>query len=296
MATGLSVATTSNMSTGQRIFVAQAIMANEPAAPGPDLVESERIPQGTKQWDILSWARFANAGALTEGVDLTVSQQLVSTALSLTPAEFGILAQVSWRLQRRQGDASIAGAVGRMVGASLRRRQDADVITLFDGFSKSTPGSSNVLTSVHLQGSYAFLATDNDSTFGPAPTPYVADLHVEQFNDIIRDIASPADFNVMTVPGMSQELIQNWWMGRHRLYGMQFFRGGNIPRDASGDSKGAIFARQAIYMVVANNADMTEEKDNSLRANEFGAFQEWATGERADPWGVEIFSDTAVTI
>ena len=99
MATGLSVASTSNMSSGQRVFVAQAVMANEPAAPGPDLIESERIPQGTKQWDILSWARFANASALTEGADLTVSQQLVSASLSLTPAEFGILAQVSWRLQ-----------------------------------------------------------------------------------------------------------------------------------------------------------------------------------------------------
>jgi hypothetical protein len=295
MSTGLSVASTSNMSSGQRIFVAQAIMANEPAAPGPDLIESETIPQGTKSWDILSYARFSNAGGLTEGVDLTVSQQLVSASLTLTPSEFGILAQASHRLARRQGDASIAGAVGRMVGASLRRRQDSDVIDLFDGFSKSTPGATNTLTTTHLRGIYAYVRTDNDSTHGPAPLPLVGDLHVEQFSDIVLDLVGTTGTHPMP-DGFSAEVLQQWWMGRHRLYQIQLFEGGNIPRDTAGDSKGAIFAKQALYMVVGSNADMTEEIDNSLRATEYGAFQEWATGERSDTWGVEVYSDTAATI
>ena len=47
---------------------------------------------------------------------------------------------------------------------------------------------------------------------------------------------------------------------------------------------------------MANNAEATEEDDNSLRAIEYGLFQEWGTGERADPHGVEIFSDSAATI
>ena len=296
MATGLSVASTSNMSSGQRVFVAQAVMASEPAAPGPDLIMSETIPQGTKQWDILSEARFANAAALTEGADLTVSQQLVTSSLSLTPSEFGIMAQVSWRLMRRQGDQSVAGAVGRMVGASLRRRQDSDVIDLFDGFSKSTPGASQPITTQHLRGAYAYLRTDDDDgTYGPAPLPLVGDLHVEQFSDIVNDIGVRGTYPIPE-KGFSAEVLENWWMGRHRLYQMQLFEGGNISRDSSGDSKGAIFARGALYMVVGNSADFTEEKDNSLRATEYGAFQEWATGERADAHGVEIYSDTSATI
>jgi hypothetical protein len=71
---------------------------------------------------------------------------------------------------------------------------------------------------------------------------------------------------------------------------------GNIERDSGDDAKGAIFAREALYMVIANDADVTEEEDNSLRAKEYGIFQEWAEGERADPHGVEIFSDAAATI
>ena len=49
-------------------------------------------------------------------------------------------------------------------------------------------------------------------------------------------------------------------------------------------------------MVMANDAESTEEDDNSLRAVEYGIFQEWATGERADVHGVEIYSDAAATI
>ena len=72
--------------------------------------------------------------------------------------------------------------------------------------------------------------------------------------------------------------------------------GGNIERDSGNDAKGAIFASGALYMVVANDADVTEENDNSLRASEYGIFQEWAEGERADPHGVTVYSNATATV
>jgi len=63
MATGLSLSSTSNLSSGQKILVASAKLAFEPAAPDSDLVGNERIPQGHKQWDILTYARLAQASA-----------------------------------------------------------------------------------------------------------------------------------------------------------------------------------------------------------------------------------------
>ena len=77
---------------------------------------------------------------------------------------------------------------------------------------------------------------------------------------------------------------------------MQVYHSGNIALDSNDDAKGAIFAKEALVVVMANNAEATEEDDNSLRAIEYGLFQEWGTGERADPHGVEIFSDSAATI
>ena len=295
MATGLSISSTSNLSTGQKIVVANARMAFEPAAPNPDLIENHRIPQGHKQWDILTYARLADATTLTEGVDLTQVQQLVAATLTVTPDERGIIATLSKRMIRRQGDTNVVSTTGTMIGNSLRRLMDKNVITLYDGFSKSVVGASNAIDVTSFRGSIAFLLTDNDSAFGPAPLPLHSALHIEQISDVILDISDPGTA-VARPAGFGVDLLQRWWKGRDRLYGVEIFHAGNIARDINDDAKGAIFAKEALVIVMANDADSTEQDDKSLRAIEYGVFQEWATGERADPYGVEVFSDAAATV
>jgi|TARA_R110002012_G_scaffold196887_1_gene365375 hypothetical protein len=303
MATGLSLSSTSNLTNGQRIIIASAKEAFEPAAPDPDLIESERIPTGSKQWDISTYARLTDASALTEGVDLSSVQQLATNTLQLTPAEHGILVTLSNRLIRRQGDSSVVTVAGRQIGSSLRRRMAKDVIALYDGFSKSIVNTGNAMDITHFRGAAAYLLTDNNASFGPAPMPLQAALHIEQISDIVADLShgmpqsvtrtadSGASFN-----GLSADLVQRWWRGSDRLYGIPIFHSGNIERDSSNDAKGAIFASEALYMVVANDSDVTEEDDNSLRAREYGIFQEWAEGERADPHGVEVYSNATATV
>ena len=294
MATGLSLSSTSNLTNGQRIVIASAKEAFEPAAPDPDLIENERIPTGSKQWDISTYARLTDAQALTEGVDLSSVQQLATNTLQLTPAEHGILVTLSNRLIRRQGDSSVVSVAGRQIGASLRRRMAKDVIALYDGFSKSIVGTTAAMDITHFRGAVAYLLTDNNTSFGPAPMPLHAALHIEQISDIIADLSDPG--TSVGRDGYSAELMQRWWRGSDRLYGIPIFHSGNFQKDSTPDAKGAIFASGALYMVVADDADVTEEDDNSLRAREYGIFQEWAEGERADPHGVEVFSDATATV
>ena len=296
MATGITLSSTSNLSSGQKIFIEQAMLANEPAAPNPDLVGNERIETGVKQWDINTYARLESAGALSEGVDLSEVQQLTTANLSITPSEHGIIVTLSNRLIRRQGDSSVVGVAGEQAGASLRRRMDLDVIALFDGFSKSVVGAGSAMDITHFRGGIAYLLTDNDESYGPASLPLNASLHIEQISDIILDLSDPGTAAGSRPAGFGDELLKNWWKGRDRLYGIGIFHGGNITRDSSNDSKGAILATNALYLVIANDADVTEETDNSLRAVEYGAFQEWGEAERADPHGVEVYSDTEATV
>jgi hypothetical protein len=182
-----------------------------------------------------------------------------------------------------------------------------DVIALYDGFSKSIVGTTAAIDITHFRGAVAYLLTDNNVSFGPAPMPLHAALHIEQISDIIADLSDPgiltlsgtghkAAVNPVNRDGYSAELMQRWWRGSDRLYGIPIFHSGNIQKDSTPDAKGAIFASGALYMVVANDADVTEEDDNSLRASEYGIFQEWAEGERADPHGVEVFSDVTATV
>ena len=294
MATGLSISSTSNLSSGQKTFIASAREAFEPAAPDPDLVESQRIAAGFKQWDVLTMARLTSASALTEGVDLTSAQQLVANSLSITPSEHGIIATLSKRLIRRQGDQNVVSTAGRLCANSLRRRQALDVIALYDGFSKSVVGAGNALDITSFRGSVAYLLTANSSSYGPAPLPLHAALHIEQISDIMLDLTDTAPRGTTT--GMTEELLQRWYKSSDRLYGVQVFHSGNISRDSGDDAKGAIFAKEALVMVMANDAEVTEEDDNSLRAIEYGCFQEWGEGERADAHGVEVYSDSEATV
>jgi len=290
------VSSTSNLSSGQKIVVARAKVAFEPAAPDPDLVENHRIPQGHKQWDILTYARLSQASALTEGVDLAQTQQLAAASLSIIPTEHGVIATLSKRLIRRQGDTNVMSTTGTLIANSLRRRQANDVIALYDGFSKTTVGANTQLDITHFRGSVAYLLTDNDSSYGPAPMPLHAALHIEQISDIILDVSDPGTAAGGRPAGFGDDLLSRWWRGNDRLYGIPIFHSGLISRDSDGDSKGAIFAKEALVLVMANNADVTEETDESLRAVEIGIFQEWSEGERADPHGVEVYSDTAATV
>ena len=291
MASGLSIASTSNLSSGQKILVAAAREAFEPAAPDPDLVENQRIPEGHKQWDILTYARLSDASALTEGVDLSSPQQLVANSLSITPSEHGIIATLSKRLIRRQGDTSVVSTAGKMIANSLRRRMSKDVIALYEGFDVTQSQAGNSLDITHFRESVAYLLTDNDASYGPAPLPLHAALHIEQISDIIGDISDPGTAAGSRPAGLGDEMLQRWWRGNDRLYGVSIFHSGNIAKDSDDDAKGGLFSKEALVLVLANNADSTEENDNSLRAIEYGIFQEWGEGERAGKHGVVVYSD-----
>jgi len=292
--TGLTISSTSNLATGQKILVANAMMAFEPAAPDPDLISVERIPPGHEQWEVLVMARLADASALSEGTDLSVTQQLYANTVTITPTEHGILTSLSKRLLRRQGGQSILATSGQMMAASLRRRQAKDVVALYDGASKSSPGAGTALDVTHFRGSVAYLMTDNDTEYGPAQPPLIASLHIEQISDVILDITDTAPRG--TTSGFTDDLLQRWWRGRDRLYGVEIFHSGAIVIDSGLDAKGAIFNKDFGKMVMATEAEATVDEDPGLRAEEHGLFQEWSEAEIADHWVVEIYSGAEATV
>ncbi len=99
--TGLTVSTTDSLDDGQIIQIAAARQAFEPAAPEPDVISNERIQNGEKSWDILTYARLADAVALSEGIDDSSVQQLFANFLSVNPTEHGSLVSLSSRAMRR---------------------------------------------------------------------------------------------------------------------------------------------------------------------------------------------------
>lgn len=294
MSTGITFSTTSGLATGQKILITAAKEAFEPDAPDPDLVEVVRQGPGTKQTDVLVYSRLSQATQLTEANDLTQVEQLATNSVSITPAEHGIIGTLSKVLQRRQADTDVTSVMGRQIGGSLRRRMANDIIALYVGFSQVAPGASSTLDITHFRSGVAYLMTDNNSAYGPAQMPVHGALHAEQISDIIADLTDPGAVASSRF-GLSADMLQRWWRGNDRLYGVQVFHSGNISRDASDDAIGAIFNKMALRLVMETNAEATEQTDESARVTEYGIFQSWGEAEIADPWGVEVLSDAAAT-
>ena len=294
--TGITISSTDSLSSGQKIFIAAAKEAYEPAAPDPDLISSERMPAGHKQWDILTYARLSDATALTEGVDMTTVQQLYANYLSITPTEHGVIVTLSKRAVTRQ-PGSLETQAGRQMGVSMRARQAKDVIALYDGFSKSVGGAGTTLDITHFRGAVAYLLTDNDTEFGPAPMPLRMSAHSEMISDLILDLTDAGSRVGGVEDGLSSELVQRWWRGADRAYGVQVFHSAYITADSStDDAKGGLFAQEALHMVLEGNDESTREIDESRRTTEYGLFKSWGEAERADPHGVEMLFDAAATV
>ncbi len=292
MATGLTLSSSSSLSDMSKIIIASAIANIEPAGPTNQLVSRYDIPKGAKQVNIPIWGRN-DAVALTEGVDISTPQQLSVTVQSITASEHGIMTFVSDRLTR-QNNEDILSHVGDVQGGALGRLLEDDLIVLFDGFSNSIGSAGSYLTFYHVAGAVSYLKTDNDSSYGMAPGTPNGVFHPEQIRAFVQEVTGiqgggSTGMAAQPIPeGITAEVIQNYFRGNEKVFGVPIYQSGVLTRDGSGDTKGAVFVPQAIALAMAHEMEAEQERDASLRGTEVVMVGEWGEAEVADPWGVEM--------
>lgn len=301
MPVGITISTTSSFASTARTIIAAHMHARANNSVMTTVVKPYLQPKGSTATNFGVVARVTASG-LTEGVDLAAPEQLAVKITTTNPAEQGVIVFVSDKLQR-ESSYPIDRVVAKVLADAATKKIDDGGITQMDSFAKSTPGASSTLDLTQFRGAMAYLSTDNDTAYGPAPMPRVAVLHPEQISDIVLAIGTPVTGNVV-VEGWSEEIVQHWLRGRDKAYGVSIFEDGNISRDANSDAKGAIFAATresnppdgAIYYATEKEPRAESQRDMSLRGDEVGTFWDDQWGEMVDPWGVEIFSDAGSTI
>jgi hypothetical protein len=293
MATGLSLSDSSSLNSMSKIIVAEAIDNVEPSAPMASLVSRYPIESGAKQVSVPIWGR-QSAVALTEGVDIGVPQQATATVVNLTATEHGILSFISDRL-KHENNENVLSAVGTMHGRAVGRLLDGDLLTQVDAFTETAPGASTNATLTTIAGAVAILRTD-DGTYGPAPSKPNAVLHPEQIRRLVQEVGGITAGGAgaaagATIPeGPSAEVIQSYWRGNDPIFGVPIYEDGNIERDGNGDSKGGVFAREALALAMEIEIHAEEERDASLRGTEVVTVGTWGENIIVNSWGVEIFS------
>ena len=297
MATGLTLSSSSSLSDMSKIIIASAIANIETAGPTNQLVSRYDIPKGAKQVNIPVWGRN-NAVALTEGVDINTPQQLSVTVTSVTASEHGIMTFVSDRLTR-QNNEDILSHVGDVQGGALGRLLEDDLIALFDTFSNSIGAQDTALTYRQVAGAVSYLKTDNNASYGMAPGTPNGVFHPEQIRRFAQEVTSiqaggSSGMAAQPIPeGITAEVIKNYFRGNEKVFGVPIFQSGVLGRDSNGDSKGAIFVKEAIALAMAHEMEAEQERDASLRGTEVVMVGEWGEVEVAAPWGVEMYGDAS---
>lgn len=269
------------------IVVAPAIANVEPAGPVASLVHRVEIGQGEKQVNLPFWGRMT-AVATTEGVDLASPSQMSVTVRNLTATEHGLLSFVSNRL-KRQNNENVLATVGKMQGNAIGRLLDSDLLALFASVSNSigAAGTDNDLSDI--TGAVSYLATDNNTAFGPAPGKANIVLHAEQIRRLL-EASIPLSSGIVgsTVPaGLSEDLIRNYWRGNDPLFGSPIYMDGNIDVSST-DATGCAFVELAFSLAIANEVEAKDDDDISLRGTEIVTTMEWGELENVDPWATAI--------
>jgi len=252
----------------------------------PQLVEKQTLGEGVGlHWNEISLDQLT-ALNVTETTVLNNPQLITDNIFTVTPFVVGIETLITDRVAARISKNAYA-KIGSLAQNAIQRKKDEDGLTVLDGFGNSHCGAGNTLTSGHISASVARI---KGNATEPGNPPYRCVLHPYQIKDIDDEIVSGIGTYEVT-EGLTARVFTEGFRGM--IAGAQVYPDGNITVDGSGDAKGGVFAQEAIVLVQgrAPRAVAVRKEEIGGGANAIYHYDEYAYGERADHWGVEIYSD-----
>ena len=254
----------------------------------PQLVEKQTLGEGVGlNWNEISLDQLV-ALNVTETTVLNNPQLVTDNIFTVTPYVTGIETLVTDRVAARISKNAYA-KIGSLAQNAIQRKKDEDGLLVLDGFTATQPGAGNTLTSGHIAAAVAVIKGNSTE---PGNPPYRCVLHPYQIKDIEDEIIAGVGTYVVN-EGLTARVFTEGFRGM--IAGAQLYHDGNITVDGSSNSKGGVFAQEAIVLVQgrAPRAVAVRKEEIGGGATAIYHYDEYAYGERADHWGVEIYSDAA---
>ena len=244
-------------------------------------------PNSGLSWDEILLARLI-AQRVTETTVLDNPQQYSDTKLTITPTMVGLHTVVTERTKARISKKTLA-KYGMASQSALQLLKDQDGITVLDGATTSLGGAGTTLTS-GIIGAAVSRILSNATEPGQPPIYFVG--HGYQIKDIQDELTS--GIGTYNLPeGESARVFAEGFAGK--VYSAMTYVDGNITIDSSSDSKGGVFAKQAIVLVQGMSPKVYTQFHPEIGggADVIYLYDEYAWGERsAGNWLYEIYSDT----
>ena len=248
-------AATTELDEAQRIIIAKARYTAEHVAPMLNLVEHFTLAKGEKQLTIPKVGQMT-AADLTDGVDITTSQNIGMTAQQIDCEEVGLKVIVTDKLARQLNE-DVFAMVGRQVGDAMARKKDQDLLALLDSLTETNDGTDDLSLAF-----YAAIATILRAV--PVPLPLVAVVHPYQ-GHLLKVSQAVSGTYPIPAEGLTVDVIKQWHVGTWAA--VPCFEDGNLTI-SDNNAKGGMFSKSCLGYL-QSLADTTErERDASLRATE----------------------------
>ncbi len=280
----IQTATTGNLANAQNILLTKTKFTAENNTPTVRLFEQFVLPQGAKQVTVPKVGQ-ATFSLLTDGVDMTDSQDIGMTTTDLTTAERGAKFILTDKLVRQANDNTF-NMVGKQLGDGLARIMDTDGIALFTNLNGGTVlGADNIdFEIINAAACIAFARANN------FPNPVHIIHHPNAVYQLMASMAIAPETAGDPLAGSDPErgrLLKNLYKMRFDNVGV--FQTANIAVESGVDSGiGAIFSEQAMALLTSVKFQHKEQEDISLRATEVVLIADYGVFELDDGYGAGI--------
>ena len=258
-------------------FVAseQSIMRN--------LVRNYAISGGGKAVEVPVYSAVS-AAAVSEATDLS-NTAIDPSSVTITASEVGVMTTLT-DLARNSAPRNVAGDIGRLFGEAIAKKQDQDLIALFDGFSTAVGDGTTAITASAI---FNALSTLRGNALNINECAVV--LHPKIAYDLKANLTNT--FANANANDLANEALRSGFVGS--LAGMRIFETSNMSNTGTtGDYKGGAFHRDAIALAEMQGLKIETQRDASLRADEIVATAVYGVGEIHDTYGVELHHDSSI--
>ncbi len=269
--------TASDLTNGQIAMVATARYTFERVAVATNVFTRMVLGPGEKSKFIPKFASGGAAQDLTDGIDMTNETAITITGTTHTTDEAGAKVIVTKKLRNQLKEDAFTAA-GIIVGNMIGRKIDTDGVSLFSGIDTIVGTASSVLAIGSIAAAIGQLMGQSE----PVPQPYVGVFHPHHLTALVDQLTVPTA--TLAFPDqLSLPLLQNYWRGQEKLYGVNIFGDGNIVSGSA--SHGAIFSPMTFIYLVGWEPENWLEYDPSLRGWEIGVVADYSMVEEDGTYG-----------
>jgi len=275
--------TSSTLSELYTEIVAEAQFVAQEQSIMRNLVRNYTIAGGGKAVEVPIYSAVS-AAAVAEATDLS-NTAIDPSSVTITASEVGVMTTLT-DLARNSAPRNVAADIGRLFGEGIAKKQDQDLIALFDGFS-TTLGDGTAAISAASVFNAASTLKGNALNLNECAVV----LHPKIAYDLKANLTNT--FANANANDLANEALRSGFVGS--LAGMRVFETSNMANTGTaGDYKGGAFHRDALALAEMQGLKIETQRDASLRADEIVATAVYGVGEIHDSYGVEIHMDSSI--